>query len=387
MNMSDYELSDEQRMIRASVRAIAEKHFKPKAAEVDRTRRPPVEHVKTLAEAGFCGVFIPQEYGGPGLGLMDIVIIIEEISRCCANTAIVYGCTDGATPRAILHLGTEEQKKRYLPKIAKGELLCGWGMSEPNAGSDIGNIQTKAVRDGDSYVINGSKLWCSGAQVSDLFLVLVRLDPAPGLRGIGAILVERGTPGFSVGKHLDLIGFRGTGMAELVFDNVRVPAENLLLPAGKMSQLLSVFNADRIATNPPICLGIAQAAFEAAVAYTKERVQYGKPIAQMQGVQWKLADMAIDLEAARALLYRAAARVEAGKGSAVDASITKVHINEMSRRVTDTAMQLFGAYGLSEEFPMERMFRDVRGMSVGYGTTEIHRNLIGGEILAGRYTA
>lgn len=385
--MSEHELTQEQRLIRESVRAIAEKHFKPKAAEVDRTRRPPVEHIKTLAEAGFVGVFIPEEYGGPGRNLLDLVIVVEEVARCCANTAILVGCTDGATPRAILHLGSAEQKKKYLPRIAKGELLCAWGMSEANAGSDIGNIQCKAVKDGDHYVINGAKLWCSGAQASDMFLVLVRLDPAPGLRGVGAILVERGTPGFSIGKHLDLIGFRGTGMAELVFEDCRVPAQNLMLPAGQMGKLLQVFNSDRIATNPPICLGIAQAAFEAAVAYSKQRVQFRKPIAEQQGMQWKLADMAIDLEAARALLYRAAARVDAGKGSVVDASITKVYANEMSRRVTDTAMQLHGAFGLSGEFQMERMFRDVRGMSVGYGTTEIHRNLIAREILDGRYSA
>ena len=385
--MSDHELSETQRMIRASVRAIAEQHFRPKAAEVDRTRRPPVENVKILAEHGFVGVFIPQAYGGPGLNLLDIVLVVEEVSRCCANTAILVGCTDGATPRAILHLGSEEQKQQYLPRIARGELLCAWAMSEPDAGSDIGNIQCKAQRDGDGYVINGSKLWCSGAQVSDLFLVLVRLDPAPGLKGVGAILVDRGTPGFSIGKHLDLIGFRGTGMAELLFEDCRVPAADLLLPAGGMGRLLSVFNADRIATNPPICLGVAQAAFEAALAYSKQRVQFGRPIAEQQGIQWKLADMAIDLEAGRALLYRAAARVDAGHGTAIDASITKTYVNEMSRRVTDQAMQLFGAYGLSEEFPMERMFRDVRGMSVGYGTTEIHRNLIAKEILEGRYAA
>ncbi len=385
--MSDYELTDEQRMIRASVRAISEEHFKPKAAEIDRTRRPPKEHVKILAEHGFTGVFIPEQYGGPGLNLVDIVIIVEEVSRCCANTAIMVGCTDGATPRAILHLGTEKQKQAYLPKIAKGDLLCAWGMSEANAGSDIGNIQTKAVKDGNEYVINGAKLWCSGAQASDLFLVLVRLDSAPGLRGVGAVLVERGTPGFSVGKHLDLIGFRGTGMAELVFEDCRIPAENLLLPAGGMGKLLQVFNADRIATNPPICLGIAQAAFEAAVAHTKERVQFGKPLAELQGIQWKLADMAIELEASRALLYRAANRVDMGKSNAIDASIAKVYINEATRRVTDTAMQLFGAYGLSEEFPMERMFRDVRGMSIGYGTTEVQRTLIAREILDGRYSA
>jgi len=383
--MAMHELTEQQQMIRGTVRRLAEKHFRPKAAEVDRTRRPPVEHLKLLAEQGLVGLFLPEEYGGPGLTLLDIVLVVEEVARCCGNTAILVGCTEGAAARALYYLGNERQKREYLPKLRRGELILGFGMSEPNAGSDIGNIQCRATADGDHYVINGSKLWCTAAQVSDLFVVIVRLDPAPGLKGVGVILVPRGAPGFTIGKHLELMGFRGSGMAELVFDNCRVPAENLMLPAGRMRELLSVFNADRIATNPPICLGIAQAAFEAAVKYTQERVQSGRPIAQNQGIQWRLADMAIDLEAARALLYRAAARVEAGTALAIDASITKVFTNEASRRVTDQALQLFGAYGLSEEFPMERMLRDVRTMSIGYGTTEIQRNTIAHEILAGRY--
>ncbi len=381
-----YELTEQQLLIRASVREIAEKNFKPKAQEVDRTRRPPLENIKILAQNGFSGVFIPEEYGGPGLGLLEVVLIFEEVARCCANTAILIGCTDGATPRAIYHLGTEKQKRELLPRIAGSELLCAWGMSEPNAGSDVASMQCKAVLDGDRYVINGTKTWCSCAQVSDLFLVLVRFDGIPGMKGIGALLVPRDAPGFSVGKHIDLLGFHATGMADLVFEDCLVPRENLILPAGQMRSLFEVFNSDRIATNPPICLGVAQAAFEAAVEYAKQRVQFGRPIAEQQGIQWKLADMAIDLEAGRALLYRAAARVDAGKPSTIDASITKTFLNEMSRRVTDQALQIFGTIGLSEELPMQRMVRDVRGMSLGYGTTEIHRNVIAREILDGRYS-
>ncbi len=298
---------------------------------------------------------------------------------------MLFSCTDGATPRALLGVGSEEQKQRYLPRLVSGELLTAWSMSEPNAGSDVGNVQTKAGLDGDDYVINGSKLWCTAAQVSELFLVLVRLDASPGMKGVGAMLVERGTPGFTVGKHLDLLGLRGTGMAELVFDNCRVPKANLLLPAGRMRELLSVLDADRISGNPPVCLGIAQAAFENVVQHLKDRHQFGKPLSDNQGLQWKLADMAIDIEAARALLYRAAARVDEGKPSIVDTSITKAFVNQMSVRVTNEAMQLAGAYGLSEEYPYERYFRDVRGMSIGYGTVEIHRSSIAREILAGRY--
>ncbi len=384
--MQDLGLSEQQRLIRDNVRALAQEQFAPGAAAADKQYKPPIENVKVLSKHGYTGMFMPAEYGGSGLGLLENVLVVEQIARYCANTAMLFSCTDGATPRAILGVGSEEQKLKYLPRIVKGDLLTAWSMSEPNAGSDVGNVQTKAVRSGDEFVINGSKLWCTAAQVSDLFLVLVRLDAAPGMRGIGAVLVERGTPGFTIGKHLDLLGLRGTGMAELVFDNCKIPAANLFLPAGRMRELLGVLDADRISGNPPVCLGIAQAAFENIVRHVKERHQFGKPLADNQGLQWKLADMAMDIEAARALLYRAATRVDEGHPSIVDTSITKAYVNQMAVRVTNEAMQLAGAYGLSEEYPYERYFRDARGMSIGYGTVEIHRSSIAREILSGRYT-
>lgn len=384
--MQDLGLTDEQRMIRDNVRALARERFAPGAARADKEHRPPVENVRILAEHGYTGLFMPAEHGGAGLGLMENVLVAEQIARACANTAMLFSCTDGATPRALLGLGSEDHKRRYLPRIVKGELLTAWSMSEPNAGSDVGNVQCRAVREGDHLVINGSKLWCTAAQVSDLFLVLVRLDPEPGMKGVGAVLVERGTPGFSIGKHLDLLGLRGTGMAELVFQDCRIPAGQLLLDAGRMRELFAVLDADRLSGNPTVCLGVAQAAFEAIVGHLKERVQFGRPLADQQGLQWKLADMAIDIEAARALLYRAAMRVDAGQGSVADTSITKAYVNQMAVRVTNEAMQLAGAYGLSEEYPYERHFRDVRGMSIGYGTVEIHLSSIAREALSGRYT-
>jgi len=384
--MQDLGLSEQQRLIRDNVRALAQEQFAPGAAAADRQYKPPIENVKVLSKHGYTGMFMPAEYGGSELGLLENVLVVEQIARYCANTAMLFSCTDGATPRAILGVGSEEQKLKYLPRIVKGDLLTAWSMSEPNAGSDVGNVQTKAVRSGDEFVINGSKLWCTAAQVSDLFLVLVRLDPTPGMRGIGAVLVERGTPGFTIGKHLDLLGLRGTGMAELVFDNCKIPAANLFLPAGRMRELLGVLDADRISGNPPVCLGIAQAAFENIVRHVKERHQFGKPLADNQGLQWKLADMAMDIEAARALLYRAATRVDEGNPSIVDTSITKAYVNQMAVRITNEAMQLAGAYGLSEEYPYERYFRDARGMSIGYGTVEIHRSSIAREIISGRYS-
>ena len=383
--MRDFGLTAEQIAIRDSVAELARENFAKGAAAADFKREPPLANLKVLADHGYIGMFIPEALGGAGLGLMETVLVVEQLARYCANTSMLFSCTDGATPRALVGLGSDEQKKKYLTPLLAGKLRTAWSMSEPNAGSDVGNVQTRAVREGDEYVINGSKLWCTAAQVADLFLVLVRLSPEPGMRGVGTVLVERGTPGFSIGKHLDLMGLRGTGMAELVFDNCRIPASNVFLPAGQMRKLLNVLDSDRIAGNPPVCLGIAQAAFENIVQFVKDRQQFGRPLADNQGLQWKLADMAADIEAARALLYRAAQRLDAGDGSIVDTSITKSFLNVMAVRVTNEAIQLAGASGLSEEFPFERYYRDARGMSIGYGTVEIHKNSIAREILLGNY--
>ncbi|WP_043829457.1 acyl-CoA dehydrogenase family protein [Muricoccus aerilatus] len=385
--MREPELTEDQRLIQETARSLAEEHFRPLAARADREYAPPVGNLRILAEHGFCGAFIPEEYGGAGLGLFDTVIVMEQVARNCANTAILLSGTDGATPRSILHLGTEEQKRRWLPRFARAETLAAWSMSEPEAGSDVAAVRTRARKDGDSYIIDGAKTWCSGAQVSDLFLVLVRLSDEPGMRGVGAVLVERGTPGFTIGNHLDMIGLRATGMAGLNFDACRIPADNLIVPAGGMRHLFKVLDADRIAGNPTVCLGVAGAALDGATAYLRERKQFGKALSEFQGLQWRLADMAIDIEAGRALLWRAARRIDANEATPMDASVAKTFVNEMSVRVTNAAMQLAGGYGLSEEFPFERYFRDVRGMSVGYGTTEIHRNTIAREVLEGRYAA
>ncbi len=218
--MQDLGLSEEQRLIRDAVRTLARERFAPGAASADRERRPPVENIRVLAEHGYTGLFIPAAYGGAGLGLLENVLVTEQITRACANTAMLFSCTDGATPRAILGLGSEEIKRRYLPRIVRGEVLTAWSMSESNAGSDVGNVQRRARRQGSQLVIDGSKLWCTAARVADLFLVLVRIGAEPGMRGIGAVLVERGTPGLTVGRHLDLLGLRGTGMAELGVEGV-----------------------------------------------------------------------------------------------------------------------------------------------------------------------
>lgn len=384
--MNPIVLTEEQKAIKDAVRRIATEKFAPKAAHWDSSYTPPVENLKILADSGFTGICFPEEYGGSALGVFENVLIFEEISRACANTAMLLNVTEGAASRIILGLGTEEQRRRYLPKMAKAELLAAWSMSEPNAGSDLGNTQTKAVLKDDRYIVNGSKLWCTAAQVADLFIVFVRVSDAPGIRGVGALLVDKDTAGLKIGKHLDLIGLRGTGMAELVFEDAQVPAENLILPPGRMRDLFTLMASDRIAGNPPIALGIAQAAFTSAVQHIKDRSQFGKPLIENQGLQWKLADMATDIETARALIYNAAVRTDLnGQVPIYETSMAKVVANEMAVRVTNAAIQLGGSFGLSNEYPFERYFRDARGLSIGYGTTEIHRNSIARDIVTGAY--
>lgn len=385
--MNPIVLTDEQRSIKDAVRRIATEKFAPRAAHWDSTYTPPVENLKVLADNGFTGICFPEEFGGSALGVFENVLIFEEISRACANTAMLLNVTEGASARLIQGLGTPEQQRRYLPKMAKAELLAAWSMSEPNAGSDLGNVRTKAVLEGDQYVVNGSKLWCTAAQVADLFIVFVRVGDAPGLKGVGAILMDKGTVGLTIGKHLDLVGLRGTGMAELVFENAHVPAENLILAPGRMKDLFSLMASDRIAGNPPIALGIAQAAFTAAVQHVRDRSQFGKPLIDNQGLQWKLADMATDIETARALIYNAAVRTDLnGSVPIYETSMAKIVANEMAVRVTNQAIQLGGSFGLSNEYPFERHFRDARGLSIGYGTTEIHRNSIARDIVSGAYS-
>ncbi len=385
--MNPIVLTDEQKAIKAAVRRIATEKFAPKAAHWDSTYTPPLENLKVLAESGFTGICFPEEYGGSALGVFENVLIFEEISRACANTAMLLNVTEGASARLIMGLGTEEQRRRYLPKMAKAELLAAWSMSEPNAGSDLGSTQTKAVLKGDQYVVTGSKLWCTAAQVADLFIVFVRIGDAPGIKGVGALLIDKGTAGMTIGKHLDLIGLRGTGMAEILFEDAHVPAENLILAPGRMRDLFTLMASDRIAGNPPIALGVAQAAFTAAVQHVKDRSQFGKPLIENQGLQWKLADMATDIETARALIYNAAVRTDLnGQVPIYETSMAKVVANEMAVRVTNAAIQLAGSFGLSNEYPFERYFRDARGLSIGYGTTEIHRNSIARDIATGAYT-
>lgn len=379
-----FALTDEQRLLKDTAREFADRVLKPKAAQWDRDDEFPWENISALKELGFLGITLPTEYGGGGGSLMDVVLVMEEVARVCPPSAFIVSCQTGLGAKAIMLHGTEAQRQQYLPRIASGELLMGWGMTEPAAGSDLGSIQTTAtLRDG-RYVLNGQKTFISLAHVAHLFLVIARIGDRPGLEGLGAVLVPRDTPGFSVGAKIRTLGIRGTGMGELFMDNCEVPEENLLIPSGGgFRQLLSIMSGERVAGNPPISLGIAQGALDATVGYMQERVQFGQRLAEFQGLRWMLADMAIKLEAARVLVYRAASNAEGGAPSLFEASVAKTVANEAAIDIANSALQIHGAYGYTTELPLERMVRDARGMAIGDGTVQIQRNLIASQLLRG----
>jgi butyryl-CoA dehydrogenase len=379
----DFQLTAAQRMLKQTAHRVVERELRPRAARWDREDAFPWENIPILAEVGFLGITLPREYGGGGGTTLDAVLVMEEISRACPPSAFLVSCQTGFGPKAIALYGSEEQRQRYLPPVMRGELLMGWAMTEPGAGSDIGSIQTTAVRDGDQYVLRGQKTFISLAHAAHAFFVIARIGNTPGLDGLGALIVPKDTPGFVVGTKLRTLGLRGTGMGELFFDQCAVPAENLVIPPGGFRQVLQIMSGERVVSNPPVSLGIAQAALEASIAYMQERVQFGQRLADFQGLRWMLADMAIKLEAARLLVYRAAANAHDGLPTALEASMAKTLANEAAIEITNAALQIHGAYGYTTDLPLERMVRDARGLSIGDGTVQIQRNLIASQLLRG----
>ncbi|UCF56889.1 MAG: acyl-CoA dehydrogenase family protein, partial [Deltaproteobacteria bacterium] len=292
----DFRLNEEQTMLVDMVRKIADKEFKPKAAIWDEEERFPWENVKILVETGLLGISIPEEYGGSGGGIMNVVLTLENIARVCLSTAGIMALHNGVCSRSISHFGSEDLKCRYLPLMASGKALAAYAQTEPNAGSDVGNILTRAELVGDQYVINGRKSFISNAHEAGIFVVVVRYGPEKGLKGIGSIMVEKDTPGLCLGKKEHKLGFRGTSLSEVIFENCTVPKENKLVGEGEFINMLKAFNAERCG-NAALSVGVAQGALEEAIKYSKERSQFGKLISEFQGIQWMLADMTIKVEA------------------------------------------------------------------------------------------
>jgi alkylation response protein AidB-like acyl-CoA dehydrogenase len=377
----DFNLTDEQRMIRSLARKVAREKIAPHAADVDERERYPEEAIQAIMEAGLFGIWVPEPYGGSAMGCLALSLVCEEIAWACAASATQYLDQPlGGLP--ILSHGSDGQKKRYLPRLATGEMLSAYSLSEPEAGSDAAALKTTAVRRGDHYVLNGAKQWCTNGDHADVICVFATVDPARRAKGVTAFLVEKGTPGFTVGKKERKMGIRGSPTVALHFVDCRIPAEQRLGQEGEgFGIAMSTLDTTRPATGA-MAVGIAQAALEAATAYAKERRQFGQRIADFQGIQFMLADMAIQVHGARLMVHHAARQVDAGvRGNTLEASMAKCWAGDAAMKVATDAVQIFGGYGYTREFPVERFMRDAKIMQIYEGTNQIQRVIIARELL------
>ncbi|MEW6262715.1 MAG: acyl-CoA dehydrogenase family protein [Thermodesulfobacteriota bacterium] len=381
----DFQLTEEQKMLKEMSHRLAESVFRPLAAQWDREAEPPLPNLKVLAEHGLAGLTLPEEYGGSGGRLLDAALTMEEIARVCPVTAgmILGNC---ANSEIIVKFGSEEQKRRYLPPLAAGQTLISWAMTEPEAGSAATDLRTRAVLEGDHWILDGTKTFITRATVSNFFIVFARTSEKPGPQPICSFVIEKGTPGFHLGKPERTMGLRGSGSSEVILENCRVSKENRLTVEGQFGRVMEALNIARV-LNPCFCLGIAQGAFELARDYIQVRKQFGRELCEFQGLQWMLADMAVKVEAMRLLIYRAAHSFDAGHPeAALHAALAKTYANEAAFEVANAALQLHGAYGYSSEFPLERMVRDVRAFQIAGGSTQILRNTIASLVLKRRFS-
>ncbi|MFC1822673.1 acyl-CoA dehydrogenase family protein [Thermodesulfobacteriota bacterium] len=369
-------LTEQQRMVVDTVRKFAEQEVAPQAEEADREHRFNKDLFVKMTELGLLGITIPEEYGGMGEGMFLLALVLEEISRCCMSTASALAAHYLAAD-PVCEFANADQKERYLKGIAGGELLCAFALTEPNAGSDVSAISTMARREGDEFVIEGRKCFITNGGVANLYLLLVRTEKAKGMAGITAFLVENETPGFSYGKEEDKMGMRGSTNRELIFENCRIPAGNLLGEDGQGWDVVKeALNRGRIST-AAYALGPGQAALEASLRYANNRVQFGRPIGQFQGVQFMLADMANRILGARLKIYHAATLADSGKRYEVEASMAKLSASDASMSVTTDGVQIHGGYGYMKDFPLERYMRDAKITQIVEGTNQIQRSLIG----------
>jgi alkylation response protein AidB-like acyl-CoA dehydrogenase len=379
-----YDLTEEQEMLRETVARIAKEQIAPGAAERDEKAEFPWDMVELLRENALFGADYPEKFGGSEMGLFSLCLIIEEIAKVCASTSVVLLVHElGTTP--IMLAGNDEQKARYFPKLATGENLIAFGLTEPNAGSDVSGLKTKAVKDGDDYIINGTKTFISHADVADVVCIAARTDSSvPGPKGTSIFIVDKGTPGFSIGKHEDKMGIRGSSTVEIIMEDVRVPAANILGGEGLgFPILMKTLDLTRIPVAAQ-AVGIAQGALDYAVNYTKERTQFGKPIFSFQGLQWMMADMTTQVEAARQLTYKAASVFEkfpknldrVPKEAVRQSAMAKLFAGETAMKVTTDAVQLLGGYGYVKEYPVERMMRDAKITQIYEGTSQIQKVVI-----------
>ncbi|MFH1563247.1 MAG: acyl-CoA dehydrogenase family protein [Nitrospirota bacterium] len=372
----DYFLTEEQVMIRDLARQIADEKIRPVAAQLDEKEEFPHEIMKTLANADLFGVYLPEEYGGLGFGCFELCLAVEELSKACGGVTTTFAASAlGTFP--ILLFGTEAQKQKYLPDLARGKKIAAFGLTEADAGSDAAGIQTTATSDGDYYILNGTKQWITNGGEAETYVIIAMTDKTRGTRGASAIIVEKGTPGFSFGKKEKKMGIRCSATTELIFQDCKVPKENLLAKEG-FGFIVTMKTLDR--ARPGVAaqsVGIAQGSLDLAVKYAKERIQFGKPISSFQGIQFMLADMATQIEAARALTYATARMIDAGnKDISKESAMSKLFASDVAMKVTTDVVQIFGGYGYMREYPVEKMMRDAKITQIYEGTNQIQRHVI-----------
>ncbi len=379
----DFELSAEQQMMRKMVRDFAEKEIRPITKEIDATGQFPWDVIRKMAGLGLLGLPIPEEYGGSGADTLSYAIAVEEVSRVSGSIGITLAAHTSLGLYPLYRFGSAEQKQKYLPRLASGQGLAAFGLTEPEAGSDAAAVKTGAVLDGDYWVINGTKTFITSGSIADVVIIAVVTDKSAGARGISNILVEKGTPGFRPGRDEDKMGLKGSVTSQLFFEDCRVPKQNLLGQPGEgYKQFLVTLDGGRISIGA-MALGLAQGALEAAIKYSKERVQFGQPIARFQAIQWMIADMATEIDAARLMVYRAAQLKDKGVRFTKEAAMAKLFASEAAERACFKAIQIHGGYGYVKEYDVERIYRDNRLTTIGEGTSEIQRLVIARQVLGG----
>ncbi|WP_050698233.1 acyl-CoA dehydrogenase [Anaeromassilibacillus senegalensis] len=377
----DFVLSKEQEMARTLFREFAENEVKPLAQEVDETERFPAETVAKMQKLGFLGIPMPKEFGGQGCDTLTYVLCVEELSKVCGTTGVIVSAHTSLGADPIKKFGTPAQKEKYLRPLVSGEKLGAFGLTEPGAGTDASGQQTKAVLEGDHYVLNGSKIFITNGGKADIYIIFAMTDKSKGTKGISAFIVEKEFPGFKIGTKEKKMGIRGSSTTELIFENCIVPKENLLGQEGKgFGIAMQTLDGGRIGIAAQ-ALGIAEGALEETVNYVKERKQFGRPIAKFQNTQFQIADMATKIEAARYLVYRAAVAKDTQKRFSVEAAMAKLYAAEVAMEVTTKAVQLHGGYGYTREYPVERMMRDAKITEIYEGTSEVQRMVISSNVI------
>jgi butyryl-CoA dehydrogenase len=377
----DFKFTKEQELVGQMLREFVEKEVKPIAAHIDETEEFPIENVKKMAKYGIMGIPFPKEYGGAGGDDISYIIAVEELAKACGSTSVILSAHTSLCCWPIFKYGTEEQKQKYLPGLLKGEKLGAFGLTEPNAGTDAAGQQTTAKLDGENYILNGSKVFITNGGYADVFILFAMTDKSKGTKGISAFIVEKGTKGFDIGKKEEKMGIRASSTTELIFKDCRIPKENLLGKEGKgFGVAMSTLDGGRIGIAAQ-ALGIAEGALEEAVKYLKARKQFGKQIGAFQGLQWYIAEMATKVEASKLLVYKAAWKKATGQSYSIEAAMAKLYASETAMEVTTKVVQVFGGYGFTKDYPVERMMRDAKITEIYEGTSEVQKMVIAGNIL------